>query len=267
MSRLQKILAEAGFGSRRKCEDLITNKKVRVNGEYITSLSTDVDPQKNRIVCDGKEVKIQKKVYFLLNKPKGYICTNSDELGMPRVIDLFQNVNQRLFTVGRLDTDTEGLIIVTNDGNLANIISHPRHNITKTYLVEVSGRISKETISILKKGIWLSEGKLSPVLIKGVHASNKKSSFEMVLHEGQNREIRRMLAKVGHKVNLLRRIKIGPIMLDPGLKAGRYKRISEETIYKLINRFVKSREKGGRGRGRMPVAKGSGQGAGEGNND
>lgn len=245
MPRLQKILAEAGFGSRRRCEGLIVNKKVEVNGEYITSLSADVDPQKNKIVCDGKEVKTQKKVYFLLNKPRGYICTNSDELGRPRVIDLFQHMSQRLFTVGRLDADTEGLIIVTNDGNLANIISHPRYGVTKTYLVEVDGKISKKTIATLKKGVWLSEGKLTPILIKGVHASNKKSRFETVLHEGQNREIRRMLAKVGHKVSLLRRIKIGPIVLDPGLKPCKYKRISGETIYRLINPFVRV-ERGGR---------------------
>lgn len=235
MVRLQKILAEAGFGSRRKCEELIVNGKVQVDGKYVTSLGICVDPEICEILCDGTPVKIEKKVYFLLNKPKGYICTNSDELYRPRVIDLFHNISQRLYTVGRLDTDTEGIIIVTNDGFVANKLSHPKFGITKTYLVEVIGRISTESLELIKKGVWLSEGKLSNVIIKNIHRSNKRSSFEMVLHEGKNREIRRMLAKVGHKVRFLRRISIGPIRLDPKIKAGSYIRIKKEKIYGLLN--------------------------------
>ncbi|MGR3220056.1 MAG: pseudouridine synthase [Candidatus Anammoxibacter sp.] len=234
--RLQKILAEAGFGSRRKCEELITNGKVEVNGEYITSLGTGVDPDVCKISCDGIPVKTQKKVYFLLNKPKGYICTNSDELGRPKAVDLFYNIAQRLYTVGRLDAETEGLIIVTNDGFIANKLAHPRYGISKTYMIEVQGRISTESLNLIKKGVWLAEGKLGSVEIRNVRKSNKRSSFEMILHEGKNREIRRMLAKVGHKVNLLRRISIGPIRLDPKIKVGKYKKIAKEKIYELLDK-------------------------------
>lgn len=235
MPRLQKILAEAGFGSRRKCEELIISGKVEVDGKYVTAPGIDVNPESSKIFCDGVPIKTEKKVYFLLNKPKGYICTNSDELERSKVIDLFHNISQRLYTVGRLDADSEGLIIVTNDGNIANKLAHPRYGMIKTYFVEVNGRISEESILLIKKGVWLAEGKLIGAKIKNVHASNKKSSFEMVLKEGKNREIRRMLAKVGHKVRILRRISIGPIHLDPKLKTGQYKKISKETIYGLLN--------------------------------
>lgn len=235
MARLQKVLAEAGLGSRRKCEELIVKGKVEVGGKYVTSPGFNVDPEVCKISCEGAPVKTEKKVYFLVNKPKGYICTNSDELDRPKVIDLFYNISQRLYTVGRLDADTEGLIIVTNDGFIANKLSHPRFGITKTYLVEVSGRISSESLNVIKKGVWFSDGKLSNVIIKNIHKSNKRSRFEMILHEGKNREIRRMLAKVGHKVRLLRRVSIGSIRLDPKIKEGKYRRIAKEKIYGLLN--------------------------------
>ncbi len=232
--RLQKIVAEAGFGSRRKCQELIVDRKVEVNGKIVTAPGVDVDPDKSTIYCDGIHVKIEKKLYFLLNKPKGYICTNSDELGRLRVVDLFGGITQRLYTVGRLDAESEGLIIVTNDGDIANKLSHPKFGIKKTYSVEVSKRISSESLVLIKKGVWLSEGKLAPIRIKNVRCSNKRSSFEMVLDEGKNREIRRMLAKVGHKVRSLRRTSIGPIKLDPKIKIGKYRKISKEKIYELL---------------------------------
>lgn len=234
MDRLQKVLAEAGFGSRRKCEELIIKGKVEVDGKCITVPGFTVDAEKCRISCNGVPVQIEKKVYFLVNKPKGYICTNSDELRRPRVVDLFHNISQRLYTVGRLDADTEGLIIVTNDGDVANKLSHPRYGITKTYMVEVSNKISDESLRTVKKGIWLSDGKLESVRIKNVRRSNKRSSFEMVLSEGKNREIRRMLARVGHKVRLLRRTSIGPFRLDPRIKTGKYRAIQKEKIYGLL---------------------------------
>lgn len=232
--RLEKLLAEAGFGSRRKCTELVLANKVEVDGIYTNAPGMDINPDKNKVYCDGMPAKIEKKVYFILNKPKGYICTNSDELGRSRVTDLFVNISQRLYTVGRLDADSEGLLIVTNDGNLANKLAHPRYEIQKTYLVEVNKKLTKETLQLLKKGVWLSDGKLAPVKIRNVRSSNKQSSFEMILNEGRNREIRRMLAKYGHKVRLLRRISMGPIRLDPNLKVGKYKMIPKETIYKLL---------------------------------
>ncbi len=234
MERLQKILAEAGFGSRRKCEELILKGKVEVDGMPVKTLGTRVEPSECKILCNGNPVRVEKKSYFIVYKPKGYICTNSDELGRPRVVDLFYNMPQRLYTVGRLDADSEGLIIVTNDGFIANKLSHPRYGIEKEYLVEVSGRISNESLDIVKKGVWLSEGKLSGVKIRNLRRANKRSCFEMVLREGKNREIRRMLDKVGHKVRLLRRIRIGPIRLDPQIRVGKYKKIEKEKIYSLL---------------------------------
>ncbi len=232
--RLQKLLAEAGFGSRRKCEELIVDKKVEVDGKTANAPGMDVDPDKQKIFCSGIPVKVEKKVYFLLNKPKGYICTNSDELGRLKVVDLFPSISQRLYTVGRLDAESEGLIIVTNDGYIANKLAHPKYGIKKTYFVEVTKRISKESLELIKKGVWLSDGKLAAVTIRKFRCSNKRSSFEMILEEGRNREIRRMLAKVGHKVRILQRTRIGPIVLDPKIKAGKYKKITKETIYGLL---------------------------------
>ena len=234
MERLQKILAEAGFGSRRKCEELILKGKVEVDGMPVKLLGARFDPAVNKILCDGNPVKVENKSYFIVNKPRGYICTNSDELGRPRVIDLINNIDQRLYTVGRLDADSEGLIIVTNDGFIANKLSHPRYGIEKTYFVEISGSISNESLDFVKKGVWLAGGKLSGVKIRDLRRSNKKSCFDMTLHEGKNREIRRMLAKVGHKVRLLRRTSIGPIRLDTRLRVGKYKKIEKEKIYALL---------------------------------
>lgn len=230
MERLHKILAQAGLGSRRKCEILIRSGHISVDGKRITKMGELVDPTKSKILCDGVPLKKQKKIYFLLNKPRGYVCTNATTSGHPRTIDLLRHIEQRLYTVGRLDKDSEGLIILTNDGELANLLSHPRYGIRKTYRVEVRGRITDDAIRSLKRGIWISDGKTLPTQIKVIRRKYVSSTLEITLKEGKNREIRRILAKVGHPVISLKRIRIGPLKADSTLKVGRYRHLRTTEI-------------------------------------
>jgi 23S rRNA pseudouridine2605 synthase len=245
MERLHKILAEAGLGSRRKCESLITSGRVSINGKRITKMGQVADSTKDSIYCDGEPIKRQKKIYYLLNKPRGFVCTNVEKSRAPRAIDLLSNIEQRIYTVGRLDKESEGLIIITNDGELANLLSHPRYGIEKTYLVEVKGRVTDETIRVLKKGIWISEGKALPARVKVLHRKFKYSVLEIALREGKNREIRRILAKIDHPVVSLRRIKIGPLKISHNLKVGKYRplnKVEVESLYSLavpVNAFKK----------------------------
>lgn len=229
MERLHKILAHAGIGSRRHCEELIAAGRVTVNGKRITSMGFLTDPQKNTICCDGVPIKEEKKIYYLLNKPRGYVCTNYDELGRPRAIELLGHVSQRIYTVGRLDVDSEGLIILTNDGELSNILSHPRYSMSKTYQVEVEGHINREDVETLKRGVWLSEGKTAPAKITNVKSGSKTSRLEITLREGRNREIRRILARLGYKALTLRRIKIGWLS-DPKLTIGKHRRLRDDEV-------------------------------------
>jgi 23S rRNA pseudouridine2605 synthase len=250
--RLQKVLAGAGFGSRRECEKLIADGRVTVNGKRVTTLGTTVDPDKDTIYCDGMPVQKQRKIYFLLNKPKGYVCTNRDELERLQAIDIVKNITQRVYTVGRLDKESEGLIIITNDGELANKLSHPRYEVLKTYFVEVGGYLTDEAIMALEKGVWLSFGKIRPVKVKDIRRGRQKSRFQIVLKEGKNREIRRMLDEYGFKVHILRRIRIGNLS-DPDLKIGKYRKLTDQEVAQLYafaeKEYTKGRVKD-KGRGR-----------------
>ncbi len=229
IERLHKILAHAGVGSRRHCEELIAAGRVTVNSKRVTEMGFLVDLQKDTICYDGMPIKKEKKIYYLLNKPRGYACTNYDELGRPRAIDLLGHVSQRIYTVGRLDVDSEGLIVLTNDGEFANILSHPRYSVPKTYQVEVEGHITREDIKALEHGIWLSEGKTSPAKITNIKSGSKTSRLEITLREGRNREIRRILARLEYEVRTLRRIKIGWLSA-PQLKIGKYRRLSDAEV-------------------------------------
>ncbi|MCC7210280.1 MAG: rRNA pseudouridine synthase [Candidatus Brocadia sp.] len=230
--RLQKILAEAGLGSRRECERIIVAGRVTVDGKRVVTLGTTVDAEESEIRCDGSLIRKQRKIYFLLNKPKGYVCTNRDELERLKAIDIIKNVTQRIYTIGRLDKESEGLIIVTNDGDFANKLSHPKYEISKTYFVEVDGYLTDAAIGALESGIWLSFGKTQPVRIRNVHRGKQRSRFEMVLKEGKNREIRRMLVDCNYKVRILRRIKIGNLY-DPSLKIGKYRKLTDNELARL----------------------------------
>ncbi len=230
--RLQKILAGAGIGSRRECERIIAAGRVSVDGKRVTTLGATVDADKSKICCDGMPIRKQRKIYYLLNKPKGYVCTNRDELDRLKAIDIIENVTQRIYTIGRLDKESEGLIILTNDGDLANKLSHPKYEVRKTYFVEVDGYLTDVAIKALESGVWLSFGKTLPVKVQHVRRGRQRSRYEMVLKEGKNREIRRLLNECGYKVRILRRIKIGNLY-DPALKIGKYRKLTDSEVVRL----------------------------------
>ncbi len=213
--RLHKFLASTGAGSRRECETFIQQGRVTVNGKVVTKMGLKVDPTEDKVTLDGEKVKAEEKVYYLLNKPSNTICTNSDERGRQRVVDLVPDRNHRIYTVGRLDADSRGLILLTNDGGLSNIICHPRYRIEKVYQVAVRGRVDRQQITKIEAGVWLAEGKSSPARVRAVGRDPRRDAtlLEMTVFEGRNREIRRVLARVGLKVKRLQRTKIGPLKL------------------------------------------------------
>lgn len=229
--RLQKILAAAGIGSRRQCEELISTGRVEVDGRIVSELGTRVDPVAQEIRIDGEALKRPAKVYLAVNKPSGVVTTNFDPSGRPRVIDLVDNP-ARLFPVGRLDLYSEGLILLTNDGELANRLTHPRYGVSKTYRVQVAGEPSDEILTRLRRGVHLAEGMARVDRVTVLHRRDKSSVLEIELSEGKNREIRRILAQVGHKVLRLMRTAVGPIRLGR-LPPGGHRRLSRQEIDSL----------------------------------
>jgi 23S rRNA pseudouridine2605 synthase len=226
MERLNKLLAHAGIGSRRHCEDLIAAGRVTVDGKVVRELGTKVDPAQ-KIAVDGQPVHAERFVYWLVNKPRGYLCTNHDPAGRPLALDLVPHVSQRVYTVGRLDEASEGLLLLTNDGDLANRLMHPRFGVEKTYLVQVAGHPTKEDMLQLLKGVWLSEGHVKARQVKRMKSQGESTWLRIVLSEGKNREIRRMLARLGHKVMRLKRIAIGPVQLGK-LASGKSRRLTNQ---------------------------------------
>jgi 23S rRNA pseudouridine2605 synthase len=230
--RLQKVLAAAGVGSRRGCEELITAGRIEVDRQVVTELGTRVDPVRQEIRVDGEVIKQPKSLYYAVNKPMGVVTTNFDPAGRARVIDLVPT-EQRVFAVGRLDRSSEGLILVTNDGEFANRITHPRYGVEKTYLVRVAGTPSEAELAKLRKGVYLSDGfvRAQSVIEKSRHGQS--TDLLIVLNEGRNREIRRILARVGHKVLRLKRIAVGPIKLAD-LPVGNWRRLMPPEIDALL---------------------------------
>lgn len=229
--RLQKVLAAAGVGSRRECEELIREGRVEVDRQVVDELGVRVDPEQQEVRVDGEVVRIARRVYYLVNKPTGVVSTNYDPDGRPRVIDLVPP-RDHLFTVGRLDRTSEGLILVTNDGELANLLAHPRYGVPKTYRVEVAGHPTKEELDQLLQGVHLAEGRVQASEVHLKKRLKQSSLVEIVLREGRNREIRRMLARLGHKVLRLKRIALGPIKLGE-MPAGTYRQLEREEVEAL----------------------------------
>ena len=226
--RLQKILAAAGVDSRRKCEELILEHAVTVNGQIVNELPAFADADKDDIRVNGQRIKQPEKVYFLLNKPKGVICTNSDPQRRPKAIDLIDRP-ERLVCVGRLDVDTTGAIILTNDSELVNRLTHPKYELSKTYHIVVRGRVEGSDVEKLKKGVWLSEGKTQGAAVKIIRRSHTETTLQVVISQGLNRQIRRMFSQLGYKVKSLKRTQIGDIILK-GIAAGNYKRLTKAQI-------------------------------------
>lgn len=232
--RLQKVLATAGLGSRRACEELIAAGRVTVGGQVVTELGVRVDPQTAVIHLDGMRVQLDSSVVTLaLNKPVGVVSTMHDPDGRPSLAQYVANREERLFHVGRLDADSEGLLLLTNDGELANRLAHPSHGVPKTYLVEVEGRVREALGQQLKRGIELEDGTVQVDSFKVVQVASHASLVEVVLHEGRNRVVRRVFEEVGHPVTRLVRTRIGPIRLGD-LRPGRTRVLSKTEVGSLM---------------------------------
>lgn len=230
--RLQKLLAAAGVDSRRKSEEYIVTGRVTVDGEVVTDPGTKADPETQDVRLDGERIRPQKKRYFLLNKPTGYLCTNYDPAGRRRAVDLVPAAGARLFTVGRLDEGSQGLLLVTNDGDIAQRLAHPRFQVPRVYRVQVAGIPTAETLTELRKGVHFTEGKFGFKRTKKLKTHGQSAFLEVELTQGQNREIRRLFARVGHKVMWLQRIAFGPLKLGD-LPAGRFRPLKPDEIKAL----------------------------------
>ncbi len=231
--RLQKIISQAGIASRRKAEELILQGRVKVNGKIVRTLGAKTDPEKDRIKLNGRLIQPrQPMVYLMLNKPKGYVTTLKDPQGRPTVIELLKGVHQRVYPIGRLDFDAEGLLLFTNDGQLAEHLMHPRYEISRTYLVKVKGVLSDQEIQRLETGVSLMDGMTAPCRIQKVRKTAENSWIELTTHEGRNRQVKRMLEHVGHPVLKLKRIRFAGIELT-GLEVGEYRYLAGKVIQQL----------------------------------
>ncbi|MGB7325444.1 MAG: pseudouridine synthase [Rubripirellula sp.] len=229
--RLQRVLAGAGFGSRRQCEELIEDGRVHVDGVVVDKLGTTVDASVQKILVDGQPLRKQKVVYYAVNKPVGVVTTNRDPQGRPRVVDLVPP-DERVFPVGRLDLSSEGLIVLTNDGELAQKLTHPSIGVKKIYRVVVAGKVENTTMKKMREGIYIAEGFVKVDGAKLLKAKARSTELEITLSEGKNREIRRILARLGHKVQQLRRIAVGPLKLGD-IPPGAYRILRREEVEKL----------------------------------
>lgn len=235
--RLQKYLAECGIASRRKCEEYITQGKVQVNGKTITELGVKVNPEKDKITFEGKNVKQEeRKVYILLNKPIGYVTTSDEQFGRDKVLDLVK-VRERVVPVGRLDMYTSGALILTNDGDFVYKVTHPKHEITKTYTVTVKGIIKNEEVEQLRKGVKIDDytTRLAKVKILKTDEEKDISRLEITIHEGKNRQVRRMCESVGRRVIALHRSKIGNIGVKD-IELGKWRYLKDFEVKTLIGK-------------------------------
>ena len=232
---MQKILAKAGIASRRRAEELIREGRVRVDGRVVTAMGTRCDPETQHIECDGIPVASgENKIYILLHKPAGYLSTVHDPRGRPVVTDLLPNVEERVYPVGRLDLDTEGALLLTNDGELAQKILHPSHEVNKTYVAKVKGRPGTKKLGALSRGIELEGRKTWPADIEVLQSEAQATTVKVVIHEGRKRQVRKMFAAVGHPVLQLKRTAYGQLALGE-LAPGKYRVLSPEEI-KMIFR-------------------------------
>src|SRR5437764_1854958 len=232
MMRLNKFLAHAGIGSRRQCDQLVSAGRVSVDGKVVRELGLQLEPEGHEVRVDGKPVESERPVYWVVNKPRGYLCTNYDPAGRPRAVDLLPHVPQRVYTVGRLDEDSEGLLLLTNDGELAFRLMHPRFGVEKTYDVQVAGNPSRDDLQRLLTGVWLSDGHVKARRVKRMKRRGDSTWLRIVLSEGKNREVRRMLSRLGHKVMRLKRMALGPVRLGH-LGKGRSRRLDRDELESL----------------------------------
>jgi 23S rRNA pseudouridine2605 synthase len=233
--RLQKLLAQSGVASRRKCEELMLAGLVEVDGEVVTRLGTKVDPSTAVIRVDGRRLPpVSPHVYLVLNKPAGVTSTMSDPHADRTLAEFVADRPERLFHVGRLDTDTDGLILLTNDGDFAQRVAHPSYELDKTYVAEVAGVVSRSTLQRLRDGVTLEDGPVEVGSVRVVSSTQDRSIVELVIHEGRNRIVRRLLDEVGHPVRRLTRTAVGPVLLR-GLAPGRIRDLTRDELGVLLD--------------------------------
>lgn len=231
--RLNKVIAAAGLASRRTADGWIRDGRVSINGKTVTDLGTIVDPGKDRVAVDGREIpSASSLVHIMLNKPFGYLCTLKDPEGRPVVTDLLADLPVRVYPVGRLDFDTLGLLLMTNDGPFAQRLTHPRHQVPRTYKATVSGYLTDEAMYALRNGIDLADGPSGPSRVMIVSRTNRQSTVRITIRQGRSRQIRRMLEGVGYLVIHLIRTGFGPLNLGD-LKLGQYRRLDDEEVASL----------------------------------
>ena len=227
--RLNKFLSSCGVASRRKCEEIILSGRVCVNDKVVSNLAVVVDEKRDKVTLDGAVLKLpQEFVYLKLNKPKGYACTASDEKGRKTVFDLVES-DVRLFNVGRLDYDTEGLIFLTNDGDFANLVTHPKYHFDKEYYVTVEGEVKESELAVLRKGAVVDGKRMPSAKVKFLEFDGKFTKLSVVIDEGQNHQVRRMFEAIGRDIKLLKRVRIGNVKLG-GLYRGKTKPLTQEEI-------------------------------------
>ena len=234
MERLQKFMAKSGVASRRGSEELIAQGKVRVNGRQVTMPGLKIDPLHDRVEVDGRQVsQPEKKTYILLFKPAGYVSTVSDPQGRRKVIDLLSGIEQRVYPAGRLDYDSEGLLLLTNDGALTYALTHPSYEIPKTYQVRVQGVPDRDKLAALTKGVVLQDGLTAPAKVRLLKKMRDTTLLEITIHEGRNRQVRRMCEHIGHQVLSLRRVSIGPLTIGD-LQPGQFRYLTNREVEMLM---------------------------------
>jgi len=234
LERLQKYMSRHGIASRRACEEIIASGRVKVNGHVADRPGITVDPDRDRVEVDGKRLREpQKKVYLMIYKPRGYLSTVTDPSGRKKVTDLLDGIKERVYPVGRLDYDSEGLLLLTNDGEFAYRLTHPGHKVAKTYRVRVKGIPTDASLDSLSAGIMLEDGITAPATIYFIDQLEGNSLLEVTITQGKNRQIRRMFEKIGHEVIRLKRTKIGPLSLG-NLKSGQSRPLKDIEVRGLL---------------------------------
>lgn len=234
MERLQKVLAQAGIASRRKCEEYITSGRVEVNDQKVTELGVKVDPLKDIIKVDGRPIRRQKHLYLMLHKPKGVITSVQDPQGRKVVTEFLPGIKERVYPVGRLDYDTEGLLLLTNDGEFANLMTHPKYHIPRTYHATLKGMIHGSVLDKLKNGVELEDGMTAPAEADyfDINPEKNETIVTITIYEGRNRQVRRMFEAVKHPVSRLKRVDFGPVGLF-GLPRGKYRHLTPVEVNSL----------------------------------
>lgn len=231
--RLNKFLASAGIASRRKCDQLIQEGLISVNGKVVNELGTIINEKKDKVFYEGRQILLPSSfVYIKLNKPKGYACTAKDEKGRKTIYDLLPQ-GERLFSIGRLDYDTEGLIILTNDGDFANKVAHPRYSVDKEYHVTIEGQIKESELAVLRKGVVIDGERMPSAKVEFLSTDGKFTKLSIVIDEGMNRQIRRMFEAIGKTIKLLKRVRIGNVKLG-GVKRGDFRDLTTQELDSLV---------------------------------